>query len=187
MLQTSSHYLVSFFRKCHSQRIKHFGNKFHVFFKLPINSSIRSQLLRTQRQYIMRIFNSDIFKSKLKYWSHILPQEGSGFGSQTVPSKNKPPLSFNFSLIVWWLNFFSGTLFYLFIHSYYASSSFLSILTFLSPSILLSSSKLLFFNWFLMTPSIATKPQYVNFPFLFSFSLTTCFGPYGPSSGEINN
>jgi hypothetical protein len=24
-------------------------------------------------------------------------------------------------------------------------------------------------------------------PFLFSFSLTTCFGPYGPSSGEIHN
>jgi hypothetical protein len=23
--------------------------------------------------------------------------------------------------------------------------------------------------------------------FLFSFSLTTCFGPYGPSSGEIYN
>jgi hypothetical protein len=41
-------------------------------------------------------------------------------------------------------------------------------------------------NWFLTTPSIATKFQYVN-SFLFSFSLTTCFGPYGPSSGEIYN
>jgi hypothetical protein len=40
------------------------------------------------------------------------------------------------------------------------------------------------FNWFFMTPSIATKFQYVNSP-LFSFSLTTYFGPYGPSSGEI--
>jgi hypothetical protein len=35
-----------------------------------------------------------------------------------------------------------------------------------------------------MMPSIATKFQYVN-SLLFSFSLTTCFGPYGPSSGEI--
>jgi hypothetical protein len=42
-------------------------------------------------------------------------------------------------------------------------------------------------NWFLMMPSIRTKFQYVNSPFLFSFSLTTCFGPYGPSSGEIYN
>jgi hypothetical protein len=41
-------------------------------------------------------------------------------------------------------------------------------------------------NWFLMIPSIATKFQYVN-SFLFSFSLTTYFGPYGPSSGEIYN
>jgi hypothetical protein len=41
-------------------------------------------------------------------------------------------------------------------------------------------------NWFLMTPSIATKFQYVNSPF-FIFLLTTCFGPYGPSSGEIYN
>jgi hypothetical protein len=41
-------------------------------------------------------------------------------------------------------------------------------------------------SWFLMMPSIATKFQYVN-SFLFSFSLTTCFGPYGPSSGEIYN
>jgi hypothetical protein len=41
-------------------------------------------------------------------------------------------------------------------------------------------------NWFLMMPSIATKSQYVN-SFLFSFFLTTCFGPYGPSSGEIYN
>jgi hypothetical protein len=39
-------------------------------------------------------------------------------------------------------------------------------------------------NWFLMMPSIATKFQYVN-SFLFSFLLTTCFGPYGSSSGEI--
>jgi hypothetical protein len=39
-------------------------------------------------------------------------------------------------------------------------------------------------NWFLVTPSIATKFQYVN-SFLFSFLLTTSFGPYGPSSGEI--
>jgi hypothetical protein len=37
-----------------------------------------------------------------------------------------------------------------------------------------------------MMPSIATKFQYVN-SFLFSFSLATCFGPYGPSSGEIYN
>jgi hypothetical protein len=36
-----------------------------------------------------------------------------------------------------------------------------------------------------MMPSIATKFQYVNSPFLFFFSLTTCFGPYGPSSGEM--
>jgi hypothetical protein len=42
-------------------------------------------------------------------------------------------------------------------------------------------------DWFLMTPSIATKFQYVNSPFYFLFSLTTCFGPYGPSSGEIYN
>jgi hypothetical protein len=41
-------------------------------------------------------------------------------------------------------------------------------------------------NWFLMMPSIATKFQYVN-SYLFSFSLTTCFGPYGPSSGGIYN
>jgi hypothetical protein len=41
--------------------------------------------------------------------------------------------------------------------------------------------------WFPMTPSIATKFQYVNSPFYFSFLLTTCFGPYGPSSGEIYN
>jgi hypothetical protein len=41
-------------------------------------------------------------------------------------------------------------------------------------------------NWFLVIPSIATKFQYVN-SFLFSFSLTTCFGPYRPSSGEIYN
>jgi hypothetical protein len=34
-----------------------------------------------------------------------------------------------------------------------------------------------------MVPSIATKFQYIN-SLLFSFSLTTCFGPYGPSSGE---
>jgi hypothetical protein len=34
-----------------------------------------------------------------------------------------------------------------------------------------------------MTPSIATKFQYVNYLFLF-FPLTTCFGPYRPSSGE---
>jgi hypothetical protein len=36
-----------------------------------------------------------------------------------------------------------------------------------------------------MTPSIATKFQYVNSSFI--FLLTTCFGPYGPSSGEIYN
>jgi hypothetical protein len=41
-------------------------------------------------------------------------------------------------------------------------------------------------NWFFMMPLIATKFQYVN-SLLFSFSLTTCFGPYGPSSGEIYN
>jgi hypothetical protein len=41
-------------------------------------------------------------------------------------------------------------------------------------------------NWFFMTPSIATEFQYIN-SLLFSFSLTTCFGPYGPSSGEICN
>jgi hypothetical protein len=43
-----------------------------------------------------------------------------------------------------------------------------------------------FLDWFLMMPSITTKFQYVN-SFLFSFFLTTCFGPYGPSSGEIYN
>jgi hypothetical protein len=37
-----------------------------------------------------------------------------------------------------------------------------------------------------MMPSIATKFQYVN-SLLFSLSLTTCFGPYGPSSDEIYN
>jgi hypothetical protein len=42
------------------------------------------------------------------------------------------------------------------------------------------------FKWFFLTPSIATKFQYVN-SLLFSFSLTTCFGPYGPSSSEIYN
>jgi hypothetical protein len=41
-------------------------------------------------------------------------------------------------------------------------------------------------NWFFMTPSIATKFQYVN-SLLFSFLPTTCFGPYGPSSSEIYN
>jgi hypothetical protein len=41
-------------------------------------------------------------------------------------------------------------------------------------------------NWFFMMPSIATKFQFFN-SLLFSFSLTTCFGPYGPSSGEIYN
>jgi hypothetical protein len=41
-------------------------------------------------------------------------------------------------------------------------------------------------NWLPMTPSIATKFQYVN-SLLFSLSLTTCFGPYGPSSVEIYN
>jgi hypothetical protein len=35
-----------------------------------------------------------------------------------------------------------------------------------------------------MMPLIATKFQYVNSPFLFFFPLTTCFGPYRPSSGE---
>jgi hypothetical protein len=39
-------------------------------------------------------------------------------------------------------------------------------------------------NWFFMMPSIATEFQYVN-SFIFSFFLTTCFGPYGPSPGEI--
>jgi hypothetical protein len=34
------------------------------------------------------------------------------------------------------------------------------------------------FNWFFMKPSIATKFQYVK-SLLFSFSLTTCFGPHG--------
>jgi hypothetical protein len=42
-------------------------------------------------------------------------------------------------------------------------------------------------NWFLVIPSIATKFQYVTPPFLLSFSLTTCFGPYGPSTGEVYN
>jgi hypothetical protein len=42
------------------------------------------------------------------------------------------------------------------------------------------------FDWLFMTPSIATKFQYVN-SLLFSVSLTTCFGPYGPSSGGIYN
>jgi hypothetical protein len=37
-----------------------------------------------------------------------------------------------------------------------------------------------------MTPSIATKFQYVN-SFLFSFSLTTCFGPYGPKVCLVTN
>jgi hypothetical protein len=37
-----------------------------------------------------------------------------------------------------------------------------------------------------MMPSIATKFQYVN-SLLFSFLPTICFGPYGPSSGEIYN
>jgi hypothetical protein len=59
-----------------------------------------------------------------------------------------------------------------------------------SPVVLLlncvSCSHISTLNWFLMMPSIATKFQYVN-SFLFSFSLTTCFGPYGPSSGEIYN
>jgi hypothetical protein len=41
-------------------------------------------------------------------------------------------------------------------------------------------------NWFFMMPSIATKFQYVN-SLLFPFSLTTRFGPYSPSSGEIYN
>jgi hypothetical protein len=41
-------------------------------------------------------------------------------------------------------------------------------------------------TWFFMTPSIATKFHYIN-SLLFSFSLTTYFGPYGPSSGEIYN
>jgi hypothetical protein len=41
-------------------------------------------------------------------------------------------------------------------------------------------------HWFFMTPSIATKFQYIN-SLLFSFSLTTCFGPYWPSSGEMYN
>jgi hypothetical protein len=43
-------------------------------------------------------------------------------------------------------------------------------------------------NWFLVMTSIATKFQYVNSPlFYFSFLLTICFGPYGPSSSEIYN
>jgi hypothetical protein len=41
-------------------------------------------------------------------------------------------------------------------------------------------------NLFLMMPSIVTKFQYVNFPFLFPFS-SLCFAPYTPSSGEIYN
>jgi hypothetical protein len=44
-----------------------------------------------------------------------------------------------------------------------------------------------FFNWFLVIPSIATKFQYITPPFFYFPSLTTCFGPYGPSSGEIYN
>jgi hypothetical protein len=40
-------------------------------------------------------------------------------------------------------------------------------------------------GWFLKMPSIATKFQYINSPFI--FLLTTCFGPSGPSSGEIYN
>jgi hypothetical protein len=44
----------------------------------------------------------------------------------------------------------------------------------------------LYSNWFLMMQSIATTFHYVN-SFLFSFLLTTCFGPYRPSSGEIYN
>jgi hypothetical protein len=47
--------------------------------------------------------------------------------------------------------------------------------------------KLFLPNWFLMMPSIATKFQYVNSPFFIFPSLTTCFGPCGPSSGEIYN
>jgi hypothetical protein len=42
------------------------------------------------------------------------------------------------------------------------------------------------FVWFFMPPSIATEYLYIN-SFYFSFILTTCFGPYGPSSGEIYN
>jgi hypothetical protein len=38
-------------------------------------------------------------------------------------------------------------------------------------------------EWFFMTPSIATKFQYIN-SLLFPFLLTTRFGPYGPSSSE---
>jgi hypothetical protein len=41
-------------------------------------------------------------------------------------------------------------------------------------------------NWLFMTPSIVTKFQYVNFLY-FPFLLTTYFGPYGPTSGEIYN
>jgi hypothetical protein len=44
----------------------------------------------------------------------------------------------------------------------------------------------IFPNWFFMTPSISTKFQYIN-SLLLSFLLTTCFGPYGLSSGEIYN
>jgi hypothetical protein len=45
---------------------KVFWQYFSCFFlsKLPLNPSIRSQLLRTQRQYIDQIFNSDIFRSE---------------------------------------------------------------------------------------------------------------------------
>jgi hypothetical protein len=39
---------------------------------------------------------------------------------------------------------------------------------------------------FPMMPSIATKFQYINSP-LYFFPLTTCFGPYRPSSGGIYN
>jgi hypothetical protein len=47
-------------------------------------------------------------------------------------------------------------------------------------------SKVRMGNWFLMMPSIATMFQYFN-SFLFLFFLTTCFGPYRPSSREIQN
>jgi hypothetical protein len=38
-----------------------------------------------------------------------------------------------------------------------------------------------------MTPSVVTKFQYILTPFIFPFLLSTCFGPYGPSSSEKYN
>jgi hypothetical protein len=75
---------------------------------------------------------------------------------------------------------------YLFV-LYYTLKPLLTLSSHLDTSVILSCwNQANRFNWFLMMPSIATKFQYVN-SLLFSFSLTTCFGPYGPSSGEIYN